>query len=60
MRRTVLGLAVATALVAGVLFFMPPADDMGALLSTLDDDYELYENLDFYEWLEADANEEPV
>lgn len=30
------------------------------LMSTLDEDYELYENLEFYEWLEAETDEQAV
>jgi hypothetical protein len=49
------------AAVTGVVLMQAPStDDTVAMMSTLDDDYELYENLDFYEWLEADTNEEPV
>jgi hypothetical protein len=37
-----------------------PTDEPLDLMSTLDDSYELYENLEFYEWLETQTDEEPV
>lgn len=30
------------------------------MMTMLDDDYELYENLEFYEWLETETDEYPV
>jgi hypothetical protein len=49
------------AVMAGVYLQAPPAaDDTVAMMSTLDDDYELYENLEFYEWLEAETDEKHV
>lgn len=39
---------------------VPATDGADEWMTTLDDSYELYENLDFYQWLEAQSDEERV
>lgn len=48
--------------VAAVLQLQPRIAEQESLelMSTLDEDYELYENLEFYEWLEAETDEPAV
>lgn len=38
----------------------PVAEESIEWMSTLDGSYELYENLEFYEWLETEADDEHV
>ena len=52
-------LVIATTAVV-LLIPQPATDGTAAMMSTLDDNYELYENLEFYEWLEADTDEKSV
>lgn len=63
----VLAIASVSAIVLGMAFLWPaPPDSLPAMneasdwMTTLDDGYELYENLEFYEWLEAQSDEERV
>jgi hypothetical protein len=52
---------VLTLLVLPLMLRAPaPADDPLGLMSTMDDNDELYENLDFYQWLEERGDEKPV
>lgn len=57
--------SLAVALLLGALLLWvqpatPTPDEALAMMSTLDEGMELYENLEFYEWLEAQADEERV
>lgn len=55
-------LALLVMAVAAVLQLQPQIAEQNSLelMSTLDEDYELYENLEFYEWLEAETDEHSV
>lgn len=63
-----LAIAAVSAIALGLAYWWPvqPAPESMPVLngdewmSTLDDGYELYENLDFYEWLETQSDEERV
>lgn len=51
-------LAAAVAVIVVLLRAQSPdTHEAGEWMSTLDEGYELYQNLDFYEWLEADHEE---
>ncbi len=61
--RSAIAASVALALLAGVLLWQVPAPSPNGntaleMLSAVDEGYDLYENLEFYEWLEAQSDEE--